>query len=135
MIEGFTMPPQVGGAAGHTGQQITLHRSFKERSSQNPPILDEPVYTLAEVAEELKISEEKARLLFEREPDVIVICGPGKGRGSTVTGSKRSKTRNTYRVPRSVARRVFNRLSNPGTRAPIQTAPRPAAPLPIARSA
>ena len=74
-------------------------------------VLPEPVYTLAQVAKELQLSHERTRKLFEREPGVIVIAGPGEGTGYS-GGRKRSKARNTYRVPRSVVLRVLNRMKN-----------------------
>ncbi len=62
---------------------------------------DERFFTLAEVAERLKIKEDTARRLFINEPGVIVICFPRRGR----------RVYRTLRIPESVFQRVLTRLS------------------------
>ena len=62
---------------------------------------DEPLYTLAEVADRLKVNEDTVRRLFSHEPGVVVICFPMKGK----------RVYRTLRVPDSVFRRVLSRLT------------------------
>jgi len=42
----------------------------------------ETVYTLAEVAERLKVNDDTVRRMFMNEPGVIVICFPRRGGAS-----------------------------------------------------
>ena len=58
-------------------------------------------WTVAEVADRLKLSEEMARRLFLNEPGVIVICYPRKG----------VRVYRTLRIPESVYARVIRRFT------------------------
>lgn len=60
-------------------------------------------YTVAEIAEKWKLSEDAVRRLFEKEPGVLVLGKEGS------TGGRRRYT--TLRIPESVAARVHRRLS------------------------
>ncbi len=62
-----------------------------------PPDVDEDFYTVAEVAERLKLNEETVRRMFLGEEGVVVICFPRKGR----------RVYRTLRIPKSVLRRVL----------------------------
>jgi hypothetical protein len=59
------------------------------------------VFTVAEVAELLKVNEETIRRLFLDEPGVIVISFPRKGK----------RVYRTVRIPEDVLRRVITRVS------------------------
>lgn len=59
------------------------------------------VFTVAEVAERLKVNEETVRRLFVDEPGVIVISFPRKGK----------RLYRTARIPEDVLRRVLARVS------------------------
>lgn len=61
----------------------------------------ETVYTLAEVAERLKVNDDTVRRMFISEPGVIVICFPRKGR----------RLYRTLRIPESVLERVIDRFT------------------------
>jgi hypothetical protein len=61
----------------------------------------ETVFTVAEVAERLKVNEETVRRLFVDEPGVIVISFPRKGK----------RLYRTVRIPEDVLRRVLTRVS------------------------
>jgi hypothetical protein len=61
----------------------------------------EVVFTVAEVAERLKVNEETVRRLFLHEPGVIVISFPRKGR----------RVYRTVRIPEDVLQRVLARVS------------------------
>jgi hypothetical protein len=61
----------------------------------------ELVFTVAEVAERLKVNEETVRRLFLHEPGVIVISFPRKGR----------RVYRTVRIPEDVLQRVIARVS------------------------
>lgn len=61
----------------------------------------ETVFTVAEVAERLKVNEDTVRRMFLNEPGVIVICFPRKGR----------RVYRTVRIPEHVLQRVITRLS------------------------
>ncbi len=67
--------------------------------------MDEPPYTLREVARLLGVSRETAAKLFAGEEGVLVLSVPGA----------RHKMR---RIPRPVFNRVLNRLSQPRTESP-----------------
>ena len=67
--------------------------------------VDEPPYTLGEVARLLGVSRETAARLFAGEEGVLVLSVPGA----------RRKMR---RIPRPVFNRVLNRLSQPKTESP-----------------
>lgn len=60
-------------------------------------------YTVAEIAERWKLSEDVVRRLFEKEPGVLVL-----GRDGRTAGRRRYST---LRIPESVAARVHRRLS------------------------
>ncbi len=60
-------------------------------------------YTVAEIAEKWKLSEDAVRHLFEKEPGVLVL-----GRDGRTSGRRRYTT---LRIPESVAARVHRRLS------------------------
>ncbi len=62
-------------------------------------------YTVAEIAEKWKLSEDAVRRLFEKEPGVLVLGKNGS------TGGRRGYT--TLRIPASVVERVHRRLSRP----------------------
>ena len=62
-------------------------------------------YTVAEIAEKWKLSEDAVRRLFEKEPGVLVLGKDG------ATGGRRRYT--TLRIPASVVERVHKRLSHP----------------------
>jgi len=66
-----------------------------------PTAVGERHYTVEEIAEAWKLSTDKVRRLFEKEPDVLVL----ENRGSW---SKRRYR--TLRIPESVAARVYRRL-------------------------
>jgi hypothetical protein len=63
---------------------------------------DEPIYTVAEIAEKLKLDTDTVRRLFNREPGVLVICFPTAGK----------RTYRTLRIPASVFTRVLTRLAH-----------------------
>ena len=62
---------------------------------------DETFFTIAEVAERLKLNEETVRRLFLTEPGVVVICFPRKGR----------RVYRTLRIPEKVFQRVLTRFT------------------------
>jgi hypothetical protein len=61
----------------------------------------EVVFTVAEVAERLKVNDETVRRLFLHEPGVIVISFPRKGR----------RVYRTVRIPEDVLQRVLARVT------------------------
>jgi hypothetical protein len=63
--------------------------------------LIETYLTVADVAEKLQVNEETVRRLFQREPGVLVICFPRKGR----------RVYRTLRIPQSVFQRVLTRFT------------------------
>ena len=67
-------------------------------------IFQERHYTVAEIAEILKLSRDVIRKMFEREPGVVVIGGEG---------SRSKRGYHTLRIPQSVAERVYRRLRIP----------------------
>jgi len=67
--------------------------------------VDEPPYTLGEVARLLGVSQATAARLFDGEEGVLILSAPGA----------RHKMR---RIPRPVFNRVLNRLSQPKTASP-----------------
>ena len=78
------------------------------------PISAAPIerhYTISEFAELLSMSFERVRQLVMHEPGVLVI------RPNTPTHSARrgtsKRTRNSYRIPASVAQRIVRRCANP----------------------
>jgi hypothetical protein len=64
--------------------------------------LDEHILTVADVAERLHVDADTVRRLFLREPGVIVICFPRKGK----------RVYRTVRIPESILERVIARLTN-----------------------
>lgn len=64
-------------------------------------ILDEHIFTVAEVAERLQVKDDTVRRLFVNETGVIVICFPRRGR----------RVYRTIRIPESVLVRVLERLA------------------------
>jgi hypothetical protein len=64
-------------------------------------VLDEDVFTVAEVAEKLQVKRDTVRRLFVNEPGVIVISFPRRGR----------RAYRTLRIPQTVLRRVLTRLT------------------------
>lgn len=64
-------------------------------------ILDEHIFTVAEVAERLQVKDDTVRRLFLHEAGVIVICFPRRGR----------RVYRTIRIPESVLVRVLDRLA------------------------
>lgn len=64
-------------------------------------LVDERIFTVADVAERLHVKEDTVRRLFLREPGVIVICFPRRGR----------RIYRTVRIPESVLGRVLARLT------------------------
>lgn len=68
-----------------------------------PPAVAEPVYTSAEVAAMWKLSVDTIRSLFEHEPDVVIVQRRRRG----------FRRYRTFRIPASVAERVFRRLTVP----------------------
>jgi len=64
--------------------------------------LDEHIFTVADVAERLQVDADTVRRLFLREPGVIVICFPRKGK----------RVYRTVRIPESILERVIGRLTN-----------------------
>jgi hypothetical protein len=66
-----------------------------------PLVITETVYTTAELAAMWKLSNDTIRSLFEREPDVIIVQKPRRG----------TRRYRTFRIPASVAVRVFRRLT------------------------
>jgi len=80
-------------AIGDAGAQSAIHL----RGVQ----VTEPLFTVAEIAERLKVDHETVRRLFMREPGVIVICFPRKGR----------RIYRTVRIPETVLNRVVARLT------------------------
>jgi hypothetical protein len=64
-------------------------------------MVPETVFTVAEVAERLKVNQDTVRRLFLHEPGVIVICFPQKGR----------RVYRTVRIPAEVLERVIRRLT------------------------
>ena len=61
----------------------------------------ESVFTVAEVAEQLKVDQDTVRRMFINEPGVIVISFPRKGR----------RTYRTVRIPEAVLHRVLGRFT------------------------
>jgi hypothetical protein len=59
--------------------------------------VNEACFTVAEVAERLKVNEETVRRLFLHEPGVIVICFPRRGK----------RVYRTLRIPESVFQRAY----------------------------
>jgi hypothetical protein len=73
-----------------------------------PNALDEPVFTAEEVAVARKLHPTTVRRMFLDEPGVIRMGhGPVRGRGQYFT----------LRIPASVVRRVFERMTVPGAAA------------------
>ncbi len=69
-----------------------------------PSAIGERHYTVDEIAEAWKLSRDKVRRLFEKEPDVLVLQKENKAR--------RRQCYRTLRIPQSVAERVYRRLLN-----------------------
>lgn len=59
------------------------------------------IYTVREIAEQLKLDEKTIRRLFLHEPGVIVLERPRKGR----------RTYRTLRIPDDVLQRVLRRFT------------------------
>ena len=72
-----------------------------EPGAENPSVR---VYTVKEIAEMLKLSDDRVRELFQREPGVLAI-------GRNRTEGRRGYV--TLRVPQAVFERVYRRLQNP----------------------
>lgn len=66
--------------------------------------ITEIIFTLAEVAERLKINDDTVRRMFINEPGVIVICFPRRGR----------RLYRTLRIPERVLERVIARFTTEG---------------------
>lgn len=62
---------------------------------------EDPILTIDEIANRLKVNEATVRRLFLNEPGVLVICFPKRGK----------RVYRTLRVPESVFRRVLTRLT------------------------
>jgi hypothetical protein len=62
-------------------------------------------YTMAEVAEVLRISPERARQMF--------MCEPGVLRFTAEAWNGRPARRTMYRIPESVLQRIIRRSANP----------------------
>jgi hypothetical protein len=62
---------------------------------------DDLVFTVAEIAEKLKINTDTVRRLFGNEPGVIVIC----------SAAPRQRQYRTLRIPASVLLRVLTRFT------------------------
>jgi len=62
--------------------------------------IDEQFLTVADVADRLKVKHDTVRRLFMREPGVVIIRFPRKGR----------RVYRTLRIPASVHQRVVTRL-------------------------
>jgi hypothetical protein len=62
-------------------------------------------YTMAEVAEVLRISPERARQMFMCEPGVLRFAP------DVATGGRARRT--MYRIPESVLQRIIRRSANP----------------------
>jgi hypothetical protein len=69
-----------------------------------PVLIEDRFYTVAEIAEVWKLSQDKARRLFENEPGVLVLENRG------IVSRRRYRT---LRIPESVFQRVYRRLLNP----------------------
>jgi hypothetical protein len=67
-------------------------------------VTTETISTLAEVAERVKVNADPVRRMFMKEPGVIVICFPRKGR----------RLYRTLRIPESVLDRVIGRFTAAG---------------------
>jgi hypothetical protein len=65
-------------------------------------VMDEPMFTISEIAEQLKIHRTTAGRLFVGEPDVVRL-------GSDPASGKRQHY--TVRVPLHVVQRVLGRLT------------------------
>jgi hypothetical protein len=72
-----------------------------EAGAENPSVR---VYTVKEIAEMLKLSDDRVRELFQREPGVLAI-------GRNRTAERRGYL--TLRIPQDVFERVYRRLQNP----------------------
>jgi len=66
-----------------------------------PMLLDEHIFTVAEIAEKLQVKGDTVRRLFLDEPGVIVISFPRKGK----------RAYRTVRIPHAVLCRVLTRLT------------------------
>lgn len=75
-----------------------------EKAETAPGLVIERYYTVGEVSEVLKMSQDWVRKTFQTEPGVLVIGDGG-------TPHKRKYV--TLRIPESVVRRVIHRMSNP----------------------
>jgi hypothetical protein len=71
-------------------------------------VLTETLYTIPEIADQLKIDRKKTAELFDSEPGVIII-----GNKTTTKGLRKYRT---IRVPASVFNRVVARLTNRAAR-------------------
>jgi hypothetical protein len=78
--------------------------SAEARSMNAQLHVDEQCLTVADVAERLKVKPDTVRRLFIREPGVIVIYFPRKGK----------RVYRTLRIPVSVYQRVLTRLMHVG---------------------
>lgn len=64
-------------------------------------LVDERIFTVADVADRLHVKEDTVRRLFLPEPGVIIISFPRRGR----------RIYRTVRIPESVLSRVLDRLT------------------------
>jgi len=67
------------------------------------PSLPERYYTVADVANRLRLSKDFVRSIFEKEPGVIVFEGE--------KSSRHKRRYRTMRIPEQVLERVIRRLS------------------------
>jgi hypothetical protein len=82
------------------GNEIVLEQSDGTPQAR----FEERHYTVGDIADLWSLSPDVVRKLFQREPDVLVICDQAP------KGKRRYMT---LRIPQSVAERVHRRLSNP----------------------
>jgi hypothetical protein len=84
-----------------TGAKLARMHVPAEVATENPSVR---VYTVKEIAEMLKLSDDRVRELFQREPGVLAI---GRSRSAERRGYL------TLRIPQDVFERVYRRLQNP----------------------
>jgi hypothetical protein len=76
-------------------------------AGEQQPRMHERHYSPAELAELWKLSADTVRRMFENESGVPVFENPVR------SSSRRSRT---FRIPKSVAQRVYSRFTNVGSR-------------------
>jgi hypothetical protein len=84
-----------------TGAKLARMPVPAEAGAENPSVR---VYTVKEIADMLKLSDDRVRELFQREPGVLAI-------GRNRTAERRGYL--TLRIPQDVFERVYRRLQNP----------------------